>query len=70
MADHLAAPTPLPEHRTQAATRNVREMLKARTGQDFDLYITEYGWPTAPQDRRGNSVSEKLQAQRTVSRTR
>ncbi len=58
--------TPLPEHRVQGFLRNKRDLLRLRTGKDYDLYVTEYGWSTAPQDRRGQSVSERLQAQRTT----
>ncbi len=64
--DHPYSFTPLPEHRIRGFLRNMRDMLKAKTGRDFDLYVTEYGWSTAPQDRRKQSVSEKIQAQRTT----
>lgn len=58
--------TPLPEHRIRGSLRNRRDILKRRTGKEFELYVTEYGWPIAPRDRRKHSVSEKVQAQRTT----
>jgi hypothetical protein len=58
--------TPLPEHRIRATIRNYHDFLRAQTGQDVPIYVTEYGWPTAPKDSRGHSVSERVQAERTV----
>ncbi|HOF18021.1 MAG TPA: hypothetical protein PK082_03865 [Phycisphaerae bacterium] len=58
--------TPLPERRTRVAVRNYRDFLRARIGRDLDVHVTEYGWPTAPKDRRKHSVSERVQAQRTA----
>ncbi len=58
--------TPQPEHRIRQVLRTVRDGLRERTGQEFEIYVTEYGWPTAPEDRRGHSVSEALQAMRTT----
>jgi hypothetical protein len=64
--DHPYSFTPLPEHRIRGFLRNYRDILKRRTGRDFELYVTEYGWPIAPNDSRKHSVSEKVQAQRTT----
>jgi len=64
--NHPYSFTPLPEHRIRPYIRNRRDMLREKTGEDYDLYVTEYGWPTAPKDKRGHSVSEKVQAQRTT----
>ena len=58
--------TPMPEVRIRAWLRNRREYFEEMTGQKFDVYVTEYGWPTAPKDRRGHSCSERQQAQRTT----
>ncbi|MDR1190480.1 MAG: hypothetical protein LBK60_02300 [Verrucomicrobiales bacterium] len=58
--------TPLPEHRTRASLRNYLDMLKRRTGRDFEIWVTEYGWSTAPQSERKGVVSAKIQAQRTA----
>ncbi len=58
--------TPLPEHRVRAYLRNMRDILKGRTGRDFDLYVTEYGWSVAPQSTHAGVVSEVVQAQRTT----
>jgi hypothetical protein len=66
LALHPYSFTPLPEHRTRAQIRNWRDVMRASTGQDYDIYVTEYGWPVAPKDKRGNSTTEPLQAQRTA----
>jgi len=58
--------TPLPEHRVRPLLRNLRDMVRERTGKSLDIYVTEYGWPTAPEDSRKHSVSEALQAERTA----
>ena len=63
--NHPYSFTPLPEHRIRGLVRNMRDILKRRTGRDFELWVTEYGWSTAPQDKRKQAVSEKVQAQRT-----
>lgn len=58
--------TPLPENRVRQQLRGLRDGIKQRTGKDLPVYITEYGWATAPEDSRGHSVSEYLQAARTT----
>lgn len=58
--------TPLPEHRIRAWLRNLHDTFRARLGHDLPLYVTEYGWSTAPKPKNGKSVSERIQAQRTV----
>lgn len=58
--------TPQPELRIRAWLRNSREYFGELAGRGLDVYVTEYGWPTAPCDRRGHSVDERRQAQRTV----
>lgn len=58
--------TPQPERRTRMAIRCYRDFLKILGVEHMDLYTTEYGWPTAPRDVRGDSVTERQQAQRTV----
>lgn len=58
--------TPLPEHRVRPLLRNLRDSLRAATGRDLEIWVTEYGWPTAAKDTRGHSVPESVQAQRTV----
>lgn len=58
--------TPAPEVRIRAWLRNRREYFEKLTGRKFDVYVTEYGWPTAPKDKRGHSCSERQQAQRTT----
>jgi hypothetical protein len=59
--------TPLPEWRVRPWMRNLRDMVAdANGGKPLDIYVTEYGWPTAAKDTRKNSVSETIQAQRTV----
>ena len=69
IAYHPYSFTPLPEHRTRMSLRNLHDYYKARGGRDLDIYVTEYGWPTAPKDSRGHSVSEAVQAQRTTRQT-
>lgn len=66
LAKHPYSFTPLPEHRTRVQLRNFQDLVKSLTGREFDIYITEYGWPVAPKDRRGHSVTETQQAQRTT----
>jgi hypothetical protein len=58
--------TPAPEVRIRAWLRNRREYFEKLTGRKLDVYVTEYGWPTAPKDKRGHSCSERQQAQRTT----
>jgi hypothetical protein len=58
--------TPLPEHRTRTSLRNYLDMLKRRTGKDFEIWVTEYGWSTAPQSDHKGVVSAKIQVQRTA----
>ncbi len=57
---------PMPEVRIRAWLRNYREHFERLAGRKLDLYVTEYGWPTAPKDKRGDSCDERRQAQRTV----
>ncbi|PTY02550.1 hypothetical protein DB346_08355 [Verrucomicrobia bacterium LW23] len=66
MISHPYSFSPLPEHRIRLHLRNEREILRRRTGREYELWITEYGWSTAPQDKRKHSVSERVQAQRTT----
>lgn len=58
--------TPLPEHRIRGMLRNLRDLLKKKTGREFDLMVTEYGWSVAPDSRHPSAVSEAVQAQRTT----
>jgi len=58
--------TPAPEVRIRAWLRNRREYFEKLVGRKFDVYVTEYGWPTAPKDKRGHSCDERRQAQRTA----
>ncbi len=58
--------TPMPEVRIRALLRNSRETWERLAGRKLDVYVTEYGWPTAPKDRRRHSVDERTQAQRTT----
>lgn len=58
--------TPAPEVRIRAWIRNRREYCEKLAGRKLDVYVTEYGWPTAPKDKRGHSCSERQQAQRTT----
>ncbi|MEX2606839.1 MAG: hypothetical protein WD708_05795 [Kiritimatiellia bacterium] len=59
--------TPLPEHRIRNLIRNHHDIFEYWTGQQHLLhYVTEYGWPVAPEDKGKRSVSEKIQAQRTT----
>lgn len=58
--------TPMPEHRVRAWLRNRSDFLAKQLGRRLDIYVTEYGWPTAPQDKRQKSVDERTQAQRTT----
>ena len=58
--------TPQPEVRIRAWLRNRREYFEELVGRKLDVYVTEYGWPTAPNDKRGHSTDERRQAQRTT----
>lgn len=58
--------TPAPEVRIRAWIRNRREYCEKLAGRKLDVYVTEYGWPTAPKDKRGHSCNERQQAQRTT----
>lgn len=58
--------TQQPEVRIRAWLRNRREYFEEMTGRKLDVYVTEYGWSTAPNDRRGHSTDERRQAQRTT----
>lgn len=59
--------TPLPEWRVRPLMRNLQDMVGAvNGGKTLDIYVTEYGWPTAAKDTRKHSVSETVQAERTV----
>ena len=57
---------PMPEVRVRAWLRNAGDFLESELGWRPAVYITEYGWATAPKCRRGTSVSERTQAQRTT----
>ncbi|HBC88390.1 MAG TPA: hypothetical protein DCZ94_15685 [Lentisphaeria bacterium] len=57
---------PMPETRTRMELRNERDYLRMKTGKDFDFYVSEYGWSTAPKPKNGRSVTEVVQAKRTV----
>ena len=58
--------TPPPELRVRAWIRNRRDFFSRLTGRKLDVYVTEYGWPTAPKDGSGRAVDERRQAQRTT----
>ena len=58
--------TPAPEVRIRAWLRNRREYFEKLAGHSLDYYVTEYGWSTAPKDRRKQAVDERRQAQRTT----
>ena len=58
--------TQQPEMRVRAWLRNRREFFEELAGRKLDVYVTEYGWPTAPNDKRGHSTDEHRQAQRTA----
>ena len=63
---HPYSHTPMPEVRIRAMLRNRRENWERLAGHELDVYVTEYGWSTASQEKRGRGVTEKVQAQRTV----
>lgn len=63
---HPYSHTPMPEVRIRAMIRNRRENWERAAGRRLDVYVTEYGWSTAREEKRGRGVSEKVQAQRTV----
>ena len=58
--------TPLPEHRIRQQLRAYDHATQVWAGKKLPRYISEYGWATAPEDRRGHSVSEPVQAMRTT----
>jgi peptidoglycan/xylan/chitin deacetylase (PgdA/CDA1 family) len=58
--------TPPPEQRVRQWIRNYHEFLKEQLGHDLPLYVTEYGWSTAPDSDRHGVVNETQQAQRVV----
>lgn len=66
MVIHPYSHTPMPEVRIRAMLRNRRENWERLAGHKLDVYVTEYGWSTAAEERRGRGVSEKVQAQRTA----
>ncbi|HBC88376.1 MAG TPA: hypothetical protein DCZ94_15615 [Lentisphaeria bacterium] len=65
MASHPYSFTPLPEHRVRGWLRNYHDFIKERLGKDLPIYVTEYGWSTAPQNEKYGKT-ERQQAQLTV----
>jgi hypothetical protein len=57
--------TPQPEHRIRPWLRNLHDTFRVCLGNDLPLYVTEYGWSTAPQNEKYGKT-ERQQAQRTA----
>ena len=65
LATHPYSFTPMPERRIRGWLRNYHDLIRTKLGHDLPLYVTEYGWSTAPKDAKYGR-SEREQAQRTV----
>ncbi len=65
LASHPYSFTPMPEHRVRGWIRNYHDFIKERLGKDLPIYVTEYGWSTAPQNEKYGKT-ERQQAQLTV----
>lgn len=67
LVSHPYAFSVLPERKTRIVFRNDADYTREKAGRPFDVYVTEYGWSTAPEDtKRRHGVSERVQAQRTA----
>ena len=65
LATHPYSFTPMPEVRIRGWIRNYHDFIRRHLGYDLPLYVTEYGWSSAPKNPQYGKT-ERQQAQYTV----